>query len=204
MVETSGIAPGRLYRSSSPISTWGGRNVIADRLSQQAGVRTFINLADSDSGMKSHGGYEGSYYSRQRITGLNLGMKYKSADFRKGLARGIRFMAANEPPYLIHCSLGKDRAGFVCAVIECLMGASIGEVTQDYMTSFYNYFGMMPGTKEYDFVVRNEVYGFLSSNFGVDDIQAANLAECAEKYLLGTGVAQNDIDTLRGKLGGLE
>ena len=101
-VRTSGIAPGRLYRSSSPISTWSERNVFADKLAENAGIKTFINLADSDSGIKSHKGFPNSYYSRQRVIGLDLNMKYKSARFRQGLARGIHFMAESEPPYLIH------------------------------------------------------------------------------------------------------
>ena len=200
MIRTSGIAEGKLFRSSSPVSTWSERNAIADRLSRENGIRTFINLADSDSGMRKYEGYEGSYYSQQKIIGLNLGMKYKSRDFRRSLARGIHFMAVNNPPYLIHCSLGKDRAGFVCAIIESLAGASWPEIERDYMLSFYNYFGILPGSKEYDFVVRNEILRFLSENFGAENLLAANLAECAEKYLRKIGVSQADIDTLREKL----
>ncbi len=200
MVKTSGIAPGKLFRSSSPISTWGERNAIADRLSREAGINTFINLADSDSGMTQHKGYEGSYYSTRKIIGLNLNMKYKSRDFRKSLARGIRFMAGNEPPYLIHCSLGKDRAGFICAIVESLAGASWEEIERDYMISFRNYFGILPGSREYDFVLNNELYKFLSEDFGAANLSAVNLSEYAEKYLLRIGVSQQDIDTLREKL----
>ncbi|MBQ7169438.1 MAG: tyrosine-protein phosphatase [Synergistaceae bacterium] len=202
MVKTSGIAPGKLFRSSSPISTWGSRNAIADSESRKAGISTFINLADSDEGMKQHKGYSGSYYSTRKIIGLNLRMKYKSPDFRRRLARGIRFMAANEPPYLVHCSLGKDRAGFVCAVIECLAGSSWPEVERDYMASFRNYFGILPGTREYDFVVKNEIARFIAENFGIDNPAGANLYESAERYIRGLGVSQQDIDTLRRKLGG--
>ena len=200
MIQTSGIAQGKLFRSSSPISTWGERNAIADKLSQEAGIKTFINLTDSDGGMKEHKGYKGSYYSQKKIIGLNLGMKYKSKDFRRSLARGIHFMAVNEPPYLIHCSLGKDRAGFVCGIIESLAGASWPEIERDYMRSFYNYFGILPGSQEYDFVMSNELYRFLSDDFGVANLSAVNLAEYAEKYLRGIGVSQQDIDTLREKL----
>ena len=200
MIHTSGIAPGKLFRSSSPISTWGERNAIADKLSRENGITTFINLADSDAGMNEHKGYGGSYYSTQKVIGLNLGMKYKSKDFCRRLARGFHFMAVNNPPYLIHCSLGKDRAGFVCAVVESLAGASWPEIAGDYMLSFYNYFGILPGSQEYDFVLSNEIMRFLSEDFGVKNLSAANLAECAEKYLRGIGVSQQDIDTLREKL----
>lgn len=200
MVKTSGIAPGKLFRSSSPVSTWSERYAFSDKAIMNAGVKTVINLADSDEKMRKHKGYNGSYYSKQNIICLNLGMKYKSKDFRRRLARGIHFMAVNEPPYLIHCSLGKDRAGFVCAVVECLSGAAWPEVVRDYMTSFYNYFGIIPGTKEYDFVVKNEITRFIAENFRIDNPETANLYESAGNYLLGLGVSQKDIDTLREKL----
>lgn len=203
-INTSGIAPGKLFRSSSPISTWGSRNEIADTLARSAGIMTFINLADPDKGMSEHKGYTGSYYSTRKVTGLNLRMKYKSDTFRRKLAGGIRFMAANEPPYLIHCSLGKDRAGFVCAVIECLMGASWPEVERDYMISFRNYFGVEHGTREYDFVVENEIRRFIAENFGVNNPETARLSEAAERYLLMIGVPSDDIGTLRRKLGGVK
>mgnify|MGYP002851915808 CR=1 FL=1 len=201
-VKTSGIAAGKLFRSSSPISTWSERNIIADKLAENAGVKTFINLADSDNGMKSHKGFPNSYYSRQKIIGLDLNMKYRSTKFRASLARGMRFMAVNEPPYLIHCSLGKDRAGFVCALIECLMGASWPEVERDYMESFRNYFGIVAGTREYDFVVKNEIRRFLAENFGVNNPETANLPAYAERYFRGIGVSPDDIESLKRKLGG--
>lgn len=204
MVIAGKIMPGKLFRSSSPISTWGNRSLIADKLAQSADIRTIINLADTDEGMKSQGDYPGSYYSSQKAIGLNLGMKYKSVDFRRKFARGLHFMAVNEPPYLIHCSLGKDRAGYVCAVIECLMGASWPEVERDYMLSFRNYFGILPGTREYDFVVKHEIRRFIGENFGVENPERVNLSDAAERYLRGMGVSVDDIQSIRQKLGGMQ
>lgn len=202
MVSTSGIGAGRLYRSSSPVSTWGNRNVIADNLAKNAGVRTFINLADNDSSVKEQEGYTGSYYSTQKIIALGLGMKYQSRAFRESLARGVKLMARSEPPYLIHCSLGKDRAGFVCALIECLAGASLQEVVSDYLLSFRNYFGVLPGTRAYDFVVENEITAFLARDFHVksEELGRINLADAAERYFLGIGVSAAEIEALREKL----
>ncbi|MBR1437991.1 MAG: tyrosine-protein phosphatase [Synergistaceae bacterium] len=199
-VHTTGIAKGRLFRSSSPVSTWGNRNKIADNAARLAGVKTFINLADSNQSVKEHKGYSGSYYSTQKMAGLNLNMKYSSTKFTKSLAYGIHFMAVNEPPYLIHCSLSKDRAGYVCALIECLAGAGLDEIERDYMTSFRNYFGIVEGTKEYDFIVRHEILKFLAQAFGVKNILAVNLSEAAEKYFISIGVSPDDIKTLREKL----
>jgi len=53
----------------------------------------------------------------------------------------FRFIIANDGPYLIHCTEGKDRAGFVSAVLEALMGADLQEIVADYMKSYENYYG---------------------------------------------------------------
>ena len=200
MVRTTGIGTGKLYRSSSPISTWGNRNVIADKAAQKAGVRTFVNLADADP--REQAGYKGSYYSTQKIIALGLGMKYQSKTFRDSLARGITLMARSEPPFLIHCSLGKDRAGFVCALVECLGGATLDEVVSDYLVSFSNYFGIQKGSREYGTVVECEITRFLAEAFGVktSDLAHINLADAGERYFRGIGVRVEDVETLREKL----
>ena len=202
MVRVSGIGEGKLYRSSSPVSTWGNRNSIADSAAKNAGIRTFINLADTASSVKEHDGFAGSYYSTQKIIALGLGMKYQNSNFRESLARGIREMAKSEEPFLIHCSLGKDRAGYVCALIECLVGASLQEVIADYLVSFWNYFGIRHGTREYDYVAENEIVRFLAQAFGVksEDMTRINLADAAERYFRGIGVSVNEIAALREKL----
>ncbi|MBQ7155162.1 MAG: tyrosine-protein phosphatase [Synergistaceae bacterium] len=200
MVRAAGIGEGKLYRSSSPVSTWGERNVIADNFARKAGVRTFLNLADTDP--REHKGYAGSYYSTQKVIALGLGMKYQSKAFRKSLAEGIKQMAGAEPPFLIHCSLGKDRAGFVCALVECLCGASIQEIVSDYLVSFTNYFGIQKGSKEYEFVAENEILRFLAEAFGVKSIELEriNLADAGERYFREIGVRVEDIEILREKL----
>ena len=202
MVRVSGIGEGKLYRSSSPVSTWGNRNAIADAAARRAGVKTFVNLADTDSSVKEHDGFSGSYYSGQKIIALGLGMKYQSKIFRESLARGVNEMAKSEAPFLIHCSLGKDRAGYVCALIECLTGASMQEIIDDYLVSFWNYFGIRKGTREYDYVAENEIVRFLAQAFGVksEDMTGINLADAAERYFRGIGVSQNEIAALIEKL----
>ena len=200
-VTTTGMGRGKLYRSSSPVKTWGNRNVIADTAARAAGVRTFVNLADTEGGMRACKGFPGSYYSAQAVIALKLGVEFQGGAFRKGLARGIRFMAANEAPFLVHCDLGKDRGGFVCAVLECLMGATAEEVVADYLVSFYNYFGVEPGTGEYELVANNEIRPSLARAFGVRNIESADLAAAAERYLLGIGVSPEEVAALRRKLG---
>ena len=200
MITTTGIAEGKLYRSSSPVSTWSERYTFSDKAAERAGVKTFVNLADDDP--RKQAGFTGSYYSTQKIIPLGLSMKYQSKTFRESLAKGIAQMAGSEPPFLVHCSLGKDRAGFVCALLECLCGAGLDEVIADYLVSFGNYFGIEPGSREYDIVVECEITRFLAEAFGVKagELGRLNLAEAGERYFRGIGVSADEIASLREKL----
>ena len=200
-VTSTGIKAGTLYRSSSPVKTWGNRNAIADAAARKAGVKTFINLADDYKYLNGYKNFSESYYSTQKIICLNLNLKFKSKKFQSGIVRAINFMANNSTPYLIHCDLGKDRCGIVCAILESLMGASSDEIVKDYMISFYNYFGIKPGTSDYEFVADNEIRAFLASMFEIKNIETANLSAAATRYLLKIGVSPEDIETLKIKLG---
>ena len=200
-VKTTGMGKGKLYRSSSPVNPWGKRNLIADNAARDAGIKTFVNLADTEKKLRNYEKFTDSYYSSQKILLLNLNWKYQSDEFREKLARGLSLMAHSQPPFLVHCDMGKDRAGFVCAILECLMGASADEITADYLLSFYNYFGIKPLTQEYDLVANNEIRPFLALAFGVKDISKVNLSAAAERYLLNIGVPPDDIAALKRKLG---
>jgi len=46
----------------------------------------------------------------------------------KKLKVALRFIIMNEGPYLIHCFAGVDRTGFVSALLEALMGASLNDI----------------------------------------------------------------------------
>lgn len=71
-------------------------------------------------------------------------MDFFSDTFRRKLTEGFRFLARHDEPYLIHCTEGKDRAGFAAAMLECLIGADLSEVIADYMQSFVNYYHIFP------------------------------------------------------------
>ena len=201
-VITTGMGAGRLYRSSSPVNPEIGRNTYADAAAAAAGVKTFVNLADNDETMQGYEGFAESYYSQQNIIGLNLGVDFAAADFAAGLAEGFRFIATHEGPYLVHCNEGKDRAGFTAAVLECLMGASADEVVADYMVTYYNYYGVEPGTEQYDVIANANIRKSLATAFGVEGIDGQDLAALAENYLLSIGMTAEEIAALKLALGG--
>ena len=200
MITTAGIGESKLYRSSSPVNPEINRNQYADAAAKEAGIRTFINLADNEEVMKGYEGFAESYYAGQNIIALNLGVDFSADEFKAGLADGIRFIAANEAPYLVHCNEGKDRAGFVSAVLECLMGAPIDEVVGDYMVTFYNYYNVKPEEERYSIIANSNIKKSLATAFGVDDIETADLAAEAEQYLLDIGVSAEDIAKVKENL----
>lgn len=183
MIVTSGMGDRALYRSSSPVNPELGRNGYADAALHFAKIKTIVNLADSKAGMESYAGYGETAYSACQVIGLNLGIDVMADEFQQGLAQGLRFMMHQEGPYLIHCTEGKDRAGFVSALLECLMGASLEEVTADYMITFTNYYGVQPGNEQYQAIAASNIQKTLASVFETNDLIHADLAEEAKTYL---------------------
>ena len=199
VIETTGMGQGMLYRSSSPINPALGRNTYADKAAQDAGIKTIVNLADPSN---TYEGSEDSYYSTCQVIYLNLGMNFNSELNLNGLAEGMRFIINNDGPYLIHCNEGKDRAGFVSALLECLMGASLDEVIDDYMITYYNYYGVEEDTEKYDAVVNNNLIKSLNETFKVDDVYKADLAKEAEDFLMeDAGLTADEVAALKAKLG---
>ena len=175
-VETTGMGKGVLYRSCSPIDPKHGRSAYADAALRAAGVTVVMNLADDEASARAYAGFEQSYYSTTDFIALNMGVDFNAADFRDKLAEGLRFLAARPGVYAVHCAEGKDRAGYVTALLECLMGASYEEVAADYMRTFYNYYGVTPDNPRYDAIRSSNLDGGLTRAFGVSDLRGADLA----------------------------
>ena len=172
-VKTTGMGEWALFRSSSPVDPEINRSREADEALNNAGIRTVLNLADSEEKMKSYEDYSLSYYSQRDVIALNMTVDYTSEQFGAGLAKGIAYMVSHEGPYLVHCSEGKDRTGFVCAVFECLMGASAKEAAADYMVTYYNYYAVEPGTEPYAKIRKGNIEKIL----GLDQDTIAALKE---------------------------
>jgi protein tyrosine/serine phosphatase len=199
VIGTTGIGNGVLYRSSSPINPDLGRNTYADKAARDAGIITVVNLADHSD---VYDGTENSYYSTCQVTYVNLGMDFLSKTTLSGIAEGMRFIINNDGPYLIHCNEGKDRAGFVSALLECLMGATLDEVIDDYMVTYYNYYGVEEGSEKYNAVVNNNLIDVLNATFKVEDVYKANLAAEAEAFLTeDAGLTADEVSALKAKLG---
>ena len=198
-VATTGMGT-NLYRSSSPINPEIGRNAYALAAAETAGVTVIMNLADNAEEAAAYAGYAESYYANQKVIFLGLGVDFAADDFKAGLANGLRFFAENKGTYLVHCNEGKDRAGFVSALLECLMGASAEEVVADYMVTYYNYYGVEAGTEKYTAIAGSNIVKSLQSAFGIEDLYAADLAAEAAAYIAEIGLTETEIAALKANL----
>lgn len=201
MIATSGMGDGALYRTASPIDPAHKRNAYADAALKMAGVATIMNLMDSQATAEGYAGYGDSYYATTDVIALNMGITFDTEEFRNKLAEGLRFFAAHEGPYAVHCQEGKDNTGVVAALLECFMGATFDEVKKDYMSTFFNYYGIEPGDPLYDKIANNNIAATLRKLFDLDDLFSADLAGAAEKYFFKIGLNNDDIEGLRTNLG---
>ena len=212
-ITVGSIGEGKLYRSASPINNAHGRAGYANALIEAAGISTIVNLADSHEDIAEYIGaddfnseYYLSLYEDGKVIVLDMNANFYSDEFAASVARGLTFLAQNEAPYSIHCTEGKDRAGFTAMLLEALMGASLQEIVDDYMLSFYNYYGITQETQpeRYDVVLNNNLYAMLYHVMKVDtyeELKQVDLEAAATEYLIESGMEENDILTLKAKLG---
>lgn len=204
-VQTTGMGSS-LYRTSSPCNDEIGRNTYADAAIANAGVTVIMNLADDKASAEARSCYADSYYAKQNVIFLCLGVDFNEANFKAGLAEGLKFFAANPGVYAVHCTEGKDRAGFVSALLECLMGAEPAEVVSDYMTTYYNYYGIEPGTEKYAAIANSNIIKSLCQAFNapadldLNAVTAADLQAGAVAYMKSIGLSDAEIAALQANL----
>ena len=203
------ITEGRLYRSASSVNNFYGRAAYANELAELVRVNAVMNLASTEEEILSdfakedfRSDYYRNLYESGRVIALGLPVNFMSPDFAAGIVRGLTFLSEQEPPYLIHCNEGKDRAGFAIMVLEALMGASAEEIYADYMLSYQNYYGIEPGTERYDLILENNGMKMLPIIAGTDHPEDVDLAAAAESYLTENGMDPKAIAVLKEKLSG--
>ena len=207
------IGNGKLYRTASPINNENGRADYADNLIESVGVTTVLNLADSDKDIEGYladsecdSEYYRHLYETESVIAIDLTGNFYSDEFASSVAKGLTFLARNEAPYCIHCTEGKDRAGFTAMLLEALMGATLDEIISDYMISFYNYYGI---DKEHEpqryqavlDVNLMEMLFHVSGAESVEQLEQINLETAVTAYLIEAGMSQEDIVMLKQKLG---
>ncbi|MCR5630856.1 MAG: tyrosine-protein phosphatase [Atopobiaceae bacterium] len=208
------IAENMVYRSASPCNNEYGRAAYASALAEKAGVQFILDQADSTEeveGYYTDPSFDMSWhkglFDNGHVAALDMNVNYRSQKFAGKLVEGLRQMIAQDGPYLIHCTEGKDRTGFTCALLEALCGASYDEMLDDYMISYDNYYGINKQTDKdrYDAVVDakfNDIALCIGGQPVDRKLDGLDYKAGARKYLLDAGMTEEEITQLENKLCG--
>ncbi len=224
MVTTTGIAPGVLYRSSNPLNCVKnpGRYKVVDSLAREVGIKTEIDLADTPENVNTYissDGYASTYcpqlFKEGRTIACGMMANTFNDDFKQRLGKAIKFMIANEPPYLIHCNEGKDRCGFVSMVFEAFAGASVEELRRDYMITMLNFYQIPDGGESYKLrqsLSIDRMIWLICNEDALNDYTAINwdkmnfvaiesiLQESVKEYLKSCGLTDEECAALHDRL----
>ena len=197
-----------IYRSASPCDNQHNRAPYVDALISEAGVKTILDLADNEVKIEKYiarddfaSPYFLSLYDSDQVIPIALNMNYLSDDFGMKIVQGFNLMAEKEGPYLIHCTEGKDRTGFVAMLIEALAKASYEEIEADYMKTYANYYRIDKSNdkEKYQIILERNLDGmiaFMVNDAGID-FKNCDLSIYAENYLQRCGMSEEQIQALK-------
>ena len=199
------LKEGVMYRSASPCDNQHNRAPYVDALIKEAQVNCILNLSDNDSKIEKYiarSDFNSPYflelYNNGNVYPIALNMNYLSDEFAAKIAQGFIDISEKEGPYLIHCTEGKDRTGFVCMLIEALAGAGYQEIADDYMVTYDNYYEITEtkDPRKYKTILEKNLEAMLKFVVGDDkvDIKTADLSGYALNYLLKAGMSNEQID----------
>ena len=204
------VAEGKLYRSASPIDNKANRAHYADRLIQDAGVQTVMNMANTPEEIVvfiAAKDFDSPYYrdlfEAGKVFTLQMAIDFTSEAFAEGIVKGFSFLAEEDTPYLVHCLEGKDRTGFAIMVLEALMGWNEAQIVADYMQTYTNYYGLEPGTEKFDLIAEKNILEMLCIMADMEpgtSLAETDLKAAAETYLLSNGMEQEALKQLETKL----
>lgn len=197
-VSTTGMGK-NLYRGSSPIAERLNRQFLVDGLLKKYNIKNIINLSDQFDNLTIHKDYEDSYYKEQNVLALGLAVDMRSKRYMNGIKKALDFIINNEGPYYIHCVEGQDRTGFLAGILEMFMGASFKEVVDDYMKTFYNYYGIDKNDKRYPYFASDMIQVY-EKVFYTEPINDANLQLLSYNYLRELGLSEEEVEKLKSRL----
>ncbi|MDO4993518.1 MAG: tyrosine-protein phosphatase [Bacteroidales bacterium] len=197
------IASGRLHRSSSPFSNDTGRAFYVSEYLEKEKVKTVLNLADTEEKMLTYDmpPYSRTLWEEGSVILCPLKADPTAEDYNNRLIEALKELPSHPAPYVVHCMEGKDRTGYVCALLEGLCGATYEEIVADYLITYNNYYRITP-EKNPDVcntLVSLRLNTCLMYYASVsDDSQLPNVdfAKAFSEYLLTHGMSKEQLDAL--------
>ncbi|WP_156136288.1 tyrosine-protein phosphatase [Photobacterium gaetbulicola] len=156
------LKPGGLYRSYHPVTPSRShhaelktieplRQAAAMSLIEEHRIQSVVNLSDSEQVLvHAMASAPDSYYKRcwqhghvysvpvayetvYFMSDCNQALNNDELGFQDGIRGLIRAIACSQGPYLVHCRLGSDRTGVMCAFLQLMAGASKQQIADNYL-----------------------------------------------------------------------
>ena len=203
-VSAGNIANGVLHRSSSPFCNDNNRAFYVSQYLEDVGVKSVLDLNDTEEDMLGY--VDMPPYSRTLWEGGNvilcpLKTDPTADDYNEQLIAALKVLPSHPAPYVVHCMEGKDRTGYVCALLEGLCGATYDEIVADYLITYDNYYGITPASDSdvCNALVSLRLNTCLMYYAGVDDeslLPAVDYAKAFSNYLLTHGMSPEQLNAL--------
>jgi protein tyrosine/serine phosphatase len=202
-VNAGHIAKGVLLRSSSPFCNDINRAHYVSEYMEREKVKTVLNLADTEVKMQSYDlpPYSRKLWEKGDVILCPLKADPTADDYNRRLIEALKELPTRPAPYVVHCMEGKDRTGYVCALLEGLCGATYEEIVADYLITYDNYYQINPANARdlCNTLVSLRLNTCLMHYTGVyDEAQLPNVdyAKAFSSYLLSHGMSQQQLDAL--------
>ena len=196
------IRPGRLYRGSSPFDPSAGRIELMGSYLLEHNIGGVFDLADSRETLEAYEGlpdHTAAMIAQGQVITSALGVDYLQPKAMQSIGEGLNALTELEGPWLIQCTLGRDRTGVICALVEALCGADYDEIVQDYMQSYDNLheIDMDPDSLQYQ-LFKARIDEYLTLIFGVEtqDLPDIDMRAASRDYLIRCGMTEDQIDKL--------
>ncbi len=158
-----------------------------DTMVNTFGIKTELDLRRDEIRTESALG-SGVTYINIPVSGTIVS---KIRDYDAKLREIIGVFAKEENyPIAVHCSVGTDRTGLVCFLINSLLGVPEDDLYLDYVFSNFGHISSLRKASEIQDKYLRVINGF----------PGRYLADRTEKYLLDIGVTQEEIDAIRNIL----
>ena len=200
------------YRSASPCDNQYNRATYVSQLCEQEKIQYIFDLADNEQETAEYNSnnnldcpYWKDLYKNDKIFEMDMSANYTDQKFAQTAADGLTKIFQNDGPYLIHCTEGKDRTGFICLLVEALAGAKLNELEADYMKTYENYYGITKTSAPdkykaiYDLKF-SDMICFLTKTKNISDVTDEKILSGARDYLKFGGLDDNKIDSLIKKI----
>ena len=202
-VSAGNIAKDVLYRCSSPFCNDINRVQYVSEYLERENAKTVLNLADTEEKMLSYDmpSYTRKLWDEGNVILCPLKADPTADDYNNRLINALKELPSRPAPYVVHCMEGKDRTGYVCALLEGLCGATYDEIVADYLITYNNYYKITP-EKDRDLcntLVSLRLNTCLMYYAGVnDEAQLTNVdyAKAFSNYLLSHGMSAQQLDAL--------